>query len=74
MIKRKIIFSKDEIPKFVDIAKYAEYDVTLYRGKYAIDAKSLLGVVAIHSPNGMIIEYSKDDERFEKKIENIGWV
>ena len=74
MIKRKIYMSKDDIPDFVNITGYAEHDVTIYRGKYVIDAKSLLGVVAIHSPYGMIIEYSEEDKKFEKKLQDMDWV
>jgi phosphotransferase system HPr-like phosphotransfer protein len=52
----------------VENAMKTEGDVTLYRGRYAIDAKSLMGVMAIDASQGVIIEYPNDVTKFEDFI------
>ena len=46
MIKMKIVFKNmEDINKFVHIVRAYNYDMDLERGKFVVDAKSLLGII-----------------------------
>lgn len=54
--------------QFVNLASAVDGHVTLMRGQYAVDAKSILGVMAINIAEGVIVEYPTDAIEFEKFI------
>lgn len=49
-------------------AKEVKGDVILKRGKFSVDAKSILGIMAINIQEGVTIEYPEDAVNFEKYI------
>ncbi len=50
----------DDIKKLVEIASKIEGDVTIKRGKYVIDGKSIMGILSIDLSKGVYIEYPND--------------
>lgn len=64
MQKVQICFRQPEdITEFVDIMNQCEYDVDLKSGKNIVDAKSLLGVIAISRADGVELVIHNDDCR-----------
>jgi phosphotransferase system HPr-like phosphotransfer protein len=62
------IYGIHDAASLVEEAIKTQGDITLYRGKYAIDAKSLMGVMAIDISQGVTIEYPSDAIQFENFI------
>lgn len=62
MHKLGICFRQPEdITEFVDIINQFEYDVDLKSGKNIVDAKSLLGVIAISKADGVELVIHSDE-------------
>lgn len=62
MHRLKICFRQPEdITEFVDIVNQFEYDVDLKSGKNIVDAKSLLGVIAISKADGVELVIHSDE-------------
>lgn len=62
MQKVEICFRRPEdITEFVDIMNQYEYDIDLKSGKNIVDAKSLLGVIAISKADGVELVIHSDD-------------
>lgn len=64
-IKEIKITDYPDLTIFVNKATAVDGDVTARRGKYCIDAKSLMGVLSLDLSQGAVIEYPKDAEDFE---------
>ena len=58
----------NDVYKFLAEATKVEGDVTLLRGKYAVDAKSILGVFSLDLSNETIVQYPKTAIEFEEYI------
>lgn len=41
----------ESVKKFVNIASKFDYELTLKSGRYVVDAKSILGIFSLDSPN-----------------------
>lgn len=65
----KTIFIKmgniTDISTFVANASKIEKDVTVYKGRYVINGKSLLGIFSIDLTSGAIVEFPEDEIEFE---------
>ena len=63
MITNYIKIEKYEnIKKLVELNTQIEGDVTIKRGKYVIDGKSIMGILSIDLSKGAFIEYPDDAE------------
>lgn len=71
MKKRYIKFGGVEnIFCFTEAARLVDGDVTVKRGKYIVDGKSRLGVIALFTPDeAVIVEYPEEARTFEKFLE-----
>lgn len=56
-------------------ASTVDGDVTLSKGRYTVDAKSLPGVFSLDLSNGATIEYPENATKFEEFLEafKINW-
>lgn len=63
------ISSFNDIYDFLRHTTAVDGDVTLYRGRNAIDAKSTLGVLSIDMSNKVIIQFPKAATAFNQYIE-----
>lgn len=57
-----------DIKEFNSQAAEVEGDVTLHRGRYAVDAKSLMGIFDIDPSQGVTIEYPSEAINFKNYI------
>jgi phosphocarrier protein HPr len=58
--------SAEEAQEFVNAASQCNFDIDLYSGSVALDAKSLLGVLTMGTKRILQVVAQKRDERFEK--------
>ena len=72
MHKLGICFRQPEdITEFVDIINQFEYDVDLKSGKNIVDAKSLLGVIAISKADGVeLVIHSDECQELLDRLQN----
>ena len=57
-----------DVMNFVKEASKIEGDVTVLKGRYIIDGKSIMGVMSIDMSTGMTVEYPTDAIDFENFI------
>ena len=62
------IYNVKEIMEFVVQAGKVDGDVTVYRGKYVVDGKSLMGIFSIDLSDGVQVEYPEDAAEFAEYI------
>lgn len=62
------INSVTDVMNFVKEASKIEGDVTVLKGRYIIDGKSIMGVMSIDMSTGMTVEYPADAVDFENFI------
>lgn len=55
-----------DIRAFLEKALMVEGDVTIKKGKYVIDAKSIMGVFTIDLSTGVTVEYPANAVEFER--------
>lgn len=49
----------------VERAKELNTDVTIQRGKFCVDGKSILGVLSLDMSDGVVVEYDPSEVEFE---------
>ncbi len=59
------IYGLADVTNFIQEATRVEGDVTLKRGKYVIDGKSLMGIMSIDVSQGVTVEYPSDAIEFD---------
>lgn len=62
------ITSVNDVINFVKEASKIEEDVTVLKGRYVIDGKSIMGVMSIDMSTGMTVEYPAEAKDFENFI------
>lgn len=60
--------SISDLRKFVNAATLVEGDVICERGRYAIDGKSIMGLMSIDITDGFTVHYPEDADVFESVI------
>ena len=60
--------SVTDVMNFIKEASKIEGDVTVLKGRYIIDGKSIMGVMSIDMSTGMTVEYPEDAIDFENFI------
>lgn len=53
---------------FVAAATQINGDINIYKGRYAVDGKSLLGILSIDISTGCTVEYPETATEFENYI------
>lgn len=69
-MKKKYISIKTipELSEFLSHSNNVEGDVIIHRGKFIIDAKSIMGIMSIDISEKCMIEYPEDAIEFEQYI------
>ncbi|MBD5081728.1 MAG: HPr family phosphocarrier protein [Ruminococcaceae bacterium] len=63
MVECKVkINTINDVKKFVNAVSLYEFDVDLISGRYAIDAKSIMGIFSIDLSKELIMKAHTDDE------------
>lgn len=57
-----------DVYEFLQHAAQVDGDVTLLRGKYAVDAKSILGVFSMDLSNEVVVQYPATALAFDEYI------
>ena len=58
----------NDVYKFIQAAQEVEGDVTVSRGRYSVDAKSVLGVFSLDMSQDVTVEYPQVATSFEAFI------
>lgn len=60
----------NDVKNFVSVVSKYEFDVDLISGRYAIDAKSIMGIFSLDLSKPITLEaHTEDGEAFLKEIE-----
>lgn len=62
------IYGIHDCNRFAQKARLVDGDVTITRGKYCLDGKSILGIFSIDTSQGFTVEYPEDAKDFEDFI------
>lgn len=65
MAVRKIFIGPKEAKDLVQIASMCDFDIDISYNRYTVDAKSILGVLALDFSQVLTISYNGTDERLE---------
>lgn len=71
MMERKIKLNPTEANEFVRVASKCDFDVDIAYNRFVIDAKSILGVLALDFNNVLTVKcngYSAEFDKFLKKF------
>lgn len=70
-MKEMIISIKglNDVYKFVAMAQEVEGDITVQRGRYAVDGKSVLGIFSLDMSQDVTVTYPSEAIDFENFIE-----
>lgn len=60
-----------DVSAFVNHASKVEKDVTIYKGKYVINGKSLLGMFSLDLISGISVEFPENEKDFEIFLESL---
>ena len=69
MTECRIMLTPSEAGKFVKIANDCNFDIDIFYNSYSIDAKSILGVMALDFSKVMTVRYYGYNVDFEKYLE-----
>ena len=70
--KKKIRFTDtDEVKAFVKAAGKCDFDIDVIYNRIVIDAKSILGVLALGVNKDLTIGYHGEDENFENVVSEL---
>ena len=70
MVVRKIWLGPVEARELVQIASKCDFDIDISYNRYTVDAKSILGVLALDFSQVLTISYNGTDERLEAFLSN----
>lgn len=70
-MKQKRIFlpTIEDAKKFVEAASKCDFEIDIFYNRIIIDAKSILGVLSLDLTRVLTVEYSGENEDFEKLLE-----
>lgn len=66
MAERKIMLRKEEVADFVTRAGKCDFDIDIAYNRYTVDAKSILGVLALDLRQVLTVRYNGYDAGFEE--------
>ncbi len=70
LIKKSIKLSPTQVKDFVSAATKCDFDVDVYYNRYAVDAKSILGVFALDLTQPLTVEYRGYNQGFESFLDS----
>ena len=71
MTEFRIMLTPKEAEKFVKAANDCDFDIDIFYNSYSIDAKSILGVMALDFSKVMTVRYYGDDAEFENYLQHL---
>ena len=67
--KRIFLATIEDAKEFVAAASKCDFDIDIFYNRIIIDAKSILGVLSLDLTRVLTVEYSGENEDFEKLLE-----
>lgn len=68
--KKIIINGINDVCDFIKAANLVDGEVTISKGRYIVDGKSIMGVLSLDMTSPVDIEYPANAIDFEKNIDN----
>lgn len=68
MVQRKIKLRPDEVKKFVAAASRCDFDIDIAYNRYAVDAKSIVGVLGLDFSQTLTVSYNGYNSDFENLL------
>ena len=74
MITEKLIYLDKiaDISLFVEKAHKVAGDIIVRRGKFAVDGKSLMGIISLNPSEGVTVEYPEEETDFADFLNTLG--
>lgn len=67
-----ILNSIDDVKEFVALANRCVFDIDLLSGRYAVDAKSIMGIFSLDLTKTLTLVVHDDGEKAEDFLDDIG--
>lgn len=71
MMERRIKLTPDEVAHFVEVARRCDFDIDIAYNRYTVDAKSILGVLALDFSKMLTVSYYGYNAEFEKVLQTL---
>lgn len=71
MKEKKIKMNPTQVKDFVYNASKCDFDIDIFYNHYIVDAKSILGVMALDLQSVLTLKYCGENKEFESYIENL---
>lgn len=68
MTERKIMLEPGEAAEFVRNANHCDFDIDIFYNRYSVDAKSILGVMALDFSKVLTVRYYGYNADFENYL------
>ena len=69
-MKRKIRLTPNEVQHFVAVASKCDFDIDIAYNRYAVDAKSFLGVYGLDFSQDLTVHYVGYNSEFEEMLKD----
>ena len=71
MSECRIMLTPDEAGEFVKVANDCDFDIDIFYNSYSVDAKSILGVMALDFSRIMTVRYYGHNVKFENYLHHL---
>ena len=71
MSECRIMLTPDEAGEFVKVANDCDFDLDIFYNSYSVDAKSILGVMALDFSRIMTVRYYGHNVNFENYLHHL---
>ena len=68
MKERKIKMCPSDVKDFVNKASKCDFDIDIFYNHFIVDAKSILGVMALDFSRTLTVKYSGENSEFENYL------
>lgn len=71
MKQRQIRLKLEEVKEFVTVASRCDFDVDVFYNRFTVDAKSIVGVLALDLNRMLTVSYNGYNPEFENMIDRL---
>jgi len=69
-VERRIMMRPDEAKHFVHVASQCDFDIDIFYNRFVVDAKSILGVLALDFSKMLTIRYNGYNSELENCLKS----
>ena len=66
MITKKISMTPEDVKQFVNVATKCDFDIDISNRSFAVDAKSIVGVLGLDFSSPLYVSYAGYNQELEK--------